>query len=94
MARPSPPPSSGPSNRRFSGPCSRRRPGLSLPPRWIDRLQAMTPTEQEKFLNNNERFRRLPPERQAQIRQRLQVWNGLSPEQRQTLVERERVLAQ
>jgi adenylosuccinate lyase len=54
----------------------------------------MTPTEQEKFLNNNARFRNLPADQQEQIRQRLQVWNGLSPEQRQTLAERERVLAQ
>ena len=69
-------------------------PKADLPPRWIDRLQAMTPAEQERFLNNNARFRDLPVEQQAQIRQRLQVWNGLSPEQRQTLVERERVLAQ
>ena len=69
-------------------------PRADLPPRWIDRLREMTPAEQEKFLNNNTRFRNLPSERQAQIRQRLQVWNNLSPEQRQTLAQRERVLAQ
>ena len=63
-----------------------------LPPRWIERLRDMTPAEQEKFLNNNARFRSLPSERQAQIRQRLQMWNNLSPEQRQTLIQRERVL--
>jgi len=54
----------------------------------------MTPAEQEKFLNNNERFRGLPREQQARIRQRLQTWNNLAPEQRQTLMQRERVLEQ
>jgi Protein of unknown function (DUF3106) len=69
-------------------------PRADLPPRWIDRLREMSPAEQEKFLNNNARFRGLPAQQQAQIRQRLQVWNNLSPEQRQTLLQRERVLAQ
>jgi predicted Fe-S protein YdhL (DUF1289 family) len=64
----------------------------NLPPRWVERLREMTPAEQEKFLNNNARFRGLPAEQQAQIRQRLQNWNNLSPEQRQTLMQRERVL--
>jgi Protein of unknown function (DUF3106) len=70
------------------------RPKTDLPPRWIDRLREMSPAEQEKFLNNNARFRSLPGQQQAQIRERLQVWNSLSPEQRQTLLQRERVLAQ
>ena len=69
-------------------------PKPSLPPRWVDRLQEMPPAEQEKFLNNNARFRSLPPEQQARIRQRLQTWNNLPPEQRQTLLQRERVLEQ
>jgi len=71
-----------------------RGPKADLPPRWIDRLREMSPAEQEKFLNNNVRFRGLPAQQQAQIRQRLQVWNNLSPEQRQTLLQRERVLEQ
>lgn len=77
-------------------PAERPAPGAraGLPPRWVERLQEMTPEEQEKFLSNNERFRSLPPEQQARIRQRLQNWNNLSPEQRQTLQQRERVLAQ
>ena len=70
------------------------RPRADLPPRWVERLQEMSPPEQEKFLNNNARFRNLPPEQQARIRQRLQTWNNLSPEQRQTLLQRERVLAE
>ena len=70
------------------------QPKADLPPRWVERLQEMTPAEQEKFLNNNARFRSLPSEQQARIRQRLQTWNNLPPEQRQTLLQRERVLAQ
>jgi hypothetical protein len=69
-------------------------PRAEMPLRWIEQLREMSPAEQEKFLNNNARFRSLPAERQAQIRQRLQAWNDLSPEQRQTLIQRERVLAQ
>jgi hypothetical protein len=54
-----------------------------LPPKWVQKLQDMSPEEQEKFLQNNERFRSLPPERQAQIRRNLERWNSLTPEQKQ-----------
>ncbi len=83
-----PPGERPPAERSGSGPRT------DLPPRWVERLQEMTPGEQEKFLNNNARFRSLPPEQQTRIRQRLQTWNNLSPEQRQTLLQRERVLEQ
>jgi Protein of unknown function (DUF3106) len=53
-----------------------------LPPKWVERLQEMSPEEQEKFMRNNAEFRHLPPERQAQVRNRLQHWNNLTPEQR------------
>jgi hypothetical protein len=67
---------------------------LDLPPKWTERLQNMTPEQQDKFLNNNARFRKLPPEQQDQIRQRLQTLNNLTPEQRQALLDRERVWQQ
>ncbi len=67
---------------------------LDLPPRWADRLRGMMPAEQEKFLNNNARFRNLPAERRAQIRRRLKVWNELTPEQRHTVMQRQRVWQQ
>lgn len=69
-------------------------PRANLPPGWGEQLREMSPADQEKFLNNNKRFRNLPPEQQAQIRQRLKVWNNLTPAQRQTLLQRERVLQQ
>jgi hypothetical protein len=60
-----------------------------LPPKWVERLQEMSPEEQEKFMRNNAEFRHLPPERQAQIRNRLQHWNSLTPEQRAEMRTRE-----
>jgi len=69
-------------------------PRANLPPGWVEQLRQMPPADQEKFLNNNRRFRSLPPQQQTQIRQRLKVWNNLTPAQRQTLLQRERVLAQ
>jgi hypothetical protein len=59
-----------------------------IPPAWANRLQQMTPQQQERFFSNNEKFRELPPERQAQIRQQMQRWNALSTAQRQTLLNR------
>lgn len=67
---------------------------MGVPAPWMERLQRMTLVEQERFFNNNERFRNLPPERQAQIRRRLDQWNRLTPEQRQAMVDRERIWQQ
>jgi hypothetical protein len=54
-----------------------------LPPKWLQKLQDMPPAEQERFLENNQRFRNLLPERQEQIRRNLARWNSLTPEQKQ-----------
>jgi len=64
---------------------------LGLPPFWLERLQEMSPAEQERFLSNNERFKFLPLARQKQIRERLRQWNNLPPEQRAALRQRQRV---
>jgi Protein of unknown function (DUF3106) len=64
---------------------------MGLPSTWVERLQDMTPEEQEKFLANNDRFKNMSPQQQAQIRARLQYWNNLSPSQRQELREREQL---
>ena len=63
-----------------------------MPPKWMTKLQQMPPAEQERFLENNRRFRNLPPWRQAQIRARLKQWNSLTPEQKQTLIRRAQIL--
>src|SRR5690348_5872563 len=40
---------------------------MGVPSGWLERVQEMPPREQERFLSNNERFKSLAPERQAQI---------------------------
>jgi hypothetical protein len=63
-----------------------------LPQNWMKRLQRMSPEEQQRFLENNRRFQRLPAWRQEQIRSRLKLWNRLSPEQKRILIRRARIL--
>ena len=65
-----------------------------LPRDWVDQLREMRPVEQERFLRNNLRFRGLPAEQQALIRRRLRVWNNLSPDRRQALLERQQIWEQ
>jgi hypothetical protein len=65
-----------------------------LPPKWVENLQDMPPEDQERFMENNERFKSLTPERQDQIRKNLQKWNSLPPEQQAALRKRETVLEQ
>jgi hypothetical protein len=64
----------------------------NLPPGAVQRLHNMSPEEQERFLENNQRFESLPPERQAQIRRNLQRFNNLSPAEKDSLIERNRAL--
>ena len=75
-------------------PLPQERAMLGLPNGWVERLQAMTPQQQERFFNNKARFRELPPERQEQIRRRLQAVNNMTPEQRQAFDQREQVWGQ
>lgn len=70
----------------------RRRERRRIPRRWMRRLQRMSPHEQERFLENNRRFRNLPTSRQAEIRARLKQWNSLTTEQKQVLIRRARIL--
>lgn len=65
-----------------------------LPPKAVERLEDMTPEQQERFLENNQRFQSLSPEQKAQIQQRLEAWNRLAPEQQQALRDRQHVWEQ
>ena len=56
-----------------------------LPPKWVENLRDKSPQEQERFMQNNERFQNLPPGRQQQVRQNLQKYNSLSPQQKDAL---------
>lgn len=69
-----------------------RRERRHVPQKWMTKLQQMSPAEQERFLENNRRFQNLPAWRQAEIRARLKQWNSLTPEQKQTLIRRARIL--
>ncbi|HXW55238.1 MAG TPA: DUF3106 domain-containing protein [Candidatus Cybelea sp.] len=60
----------------------------NLPPGAIERLRNSSPEQQERFLENNQRFQNLPPERQAQIRRNLQKWNSLSPAEKDQMIDR------
>jgi Protein of unknown function (DUF3106) len=63
-----------------------------IPQTWMNRLQAMSPEQQQRFLANNRRFQNLTPEQQQQIRARVEQWNRLTPEQRQILTRRAQIL--
>lgn len=60
-----------------------------LPQKWAENLRDRSPEEQERFMQNNERFKSLPPAQQAQIRQKLQKWNSLSPTEQNALRDRQ-----
>jgi len=64
----------------------------ALPPKWVEQIRDMSPEQQERFMQNNQRFQSLPTQRQQQIRQNLQKWNNLSPTERGAIREREQVL--
>ena len=61
-------------------------------PGFFQQLREMSPEEQERVMQNDERFQSLPPERQQQIRENLNRWNAASPEQRQMLLQREEIV--
>lgn len=90
--RPAPPPEKMEANHGVKQGQPNLRGLAGLPPKWVENLAQMSPEQQERFMQNNERFKNLPPERQQQIRRRLQQWNNLTPEQRDAFMERERVL--
>ena len=70
------------------------RPPAQNPPKqgrhagdWLRQHQNMSPAERERALENDPGFRRLPPERQQQLRQRLQRFSSLPPQQQQRMVD-------
>jgi hypothetical protein len=92
--RPQHPPKNQPKNSANNPANGGERRMMGLPPKWVERLQDMTPEQQDRFMRNNERFNSLPPEQQAQIRRRLQVWNNLTPDQQEEIRERQQVWEQ
>jgi hypothetical protein len=60
------------------------------PPNLFQRLRELPPQEQERLMAS-EQFRRLPRQRQQQIRQNLARWNAMTPEQKDTFRQREEI---
>jgi hypothetical protein len=80
-----------PNNPGASAGADREGRGLGgLTPGVKQKLQDMSPQEQDRFLQNNERFKSLPPQRQAQLRNNLKKWNNLSPTERNAMSDRQR----
>src|SRR5713226_10154348 len=67
--------------------------GNNVPPRWMERLRDMSPQQQERFFQNNQRFNSLSSQQQERVRGNLQHWNSLTPQQRMDMRDREQVWA-
>lgn len=55
---------------------------------WLRQYKDLPPQEQERALQNDPVFRRLPPERQQILRQRLQHFSNLPPQQQLRMLNR------
>lgn len=53
------------------------------PPNVQERWRNMSPQDRQRLLQNEDRLRRLPPAQQQVLRDRAQVWNRMTPEQRE-----------
>ncbi len=72
-------------------PGSQPRPGNQQPPHlgaWLQRHGNMSPAEQERALQNEPGFDRLPPQTQHQLANRLRQLDNMPPAQRQLTVDR------
>jgi hypothetical protein len=77
---PAPPPPSPPAVRQHQG--------QGHAGDWLRRYGNLPPAEQERALQNDAVFRRLPPDRQQILRQRLRHFSSLPPEQQQRMLKR------
>jgi hypothetical protein len=55
---------------------------------WLRQYQGVPFDQQKKALNNDPNFRKLPPERQERLQQRLQRFNNLPPDRQQRVLNR------
>jgi len=55
---------------------------------WLRRYKDLSPEEQDRALRSDPAFQRLPPERQQQLRQRLQHFSNLPPQQQLRMLNR------
>lgn len=55
---------------------------------WLRSNQGKSFAQQKKALENDPDFKKLPPERQQELQQRLEKFNSLPPDQQQRILER------
>jgi len=55
---------------------------------WLRENRSLSPAEQEKRLEQDPYFKRLPPDRQDQLRYRLKRFNSFSPEKQKRILHR------
>ena len=55
---------------------------------WLESHQSLPLDQQEKALETDPNYKKLPPDRQAALRERLKKFNSLTPEQRQLALKR------
>jgi hypothetical protein len=55
---------------------------------WLNQHKNLPPNQQEKLLENDPAFKRLSPQRQAELRERLRKFNNLPPPQRERALNR------
>jgi|GEM_PF-1484693 hypothetical protein len=60
---------------------------------WLEAHKSLPPDQQEKALESDPGFKKLPPLQQAALRERLRHFNSLTPEQRDRAVKRMQFMA-
>jgi Protein of unknown function (DUF3106) len=55
---------------------------------WLRRYKDMSPAQQHRALENDPQFRKLPPQRQAELQRRLQHFSSLPPQQQERVLRR------
>jgi|HubBroStandDraft_5_1064220.scaffolds.fasta_scaffold47312_3 hypothetical protein len=55
---------------------------------WLRHYKDMSPAQQRRALENDPQFRKLPPQRQAQLQKRLQHFSSLPPQQQERVLNR------
>lgn len=78
-----PPNAGAPQNAQRSNGNGNGSRGAAPPPNVQERWRNMAPQDRQRLLQNEDRLRRLPPAQQQVLRDRAQVWNRMTPEQRE-----------
>jgi len=66
----------------------RQQRGRAQAGEWLRRYKDKSPQEQEKALNSDPEFQKLPPERQQKLRERLREFNQMAPQKQERVLDR------